>query len=437
MDDEISDSVVLQALSPNLMFVVQISVADGTFAVCANRDPRLALPPSAGNNYDQVLSALAHDYLLAGDADDAVRDLSLETVTDKLADSDEYIQNVHMFVKAAVRYKRFRFSWRDAKHTAVLLAVWDATDEIAALRERSKEEALAAGYLDTLPLACFIMRMEEDADGTIQDGKFVYTNKMYRRFAGDCLDSGARGCLKRRFGAEMADVAFERFCDTAATGHVHEVECYLPTTKRHLRLSTYRPEVGYCGCVVVDITDEVAMRQQLEERREKAEQEARHDPLTGLLNVRAAKREISKRLKNKQMGEDSYSAMILFDLDDFKAVNDRLGHPMGDALLTSFAEALARTFRSHDVVYRLGGDEFAVFVDDLNMPGLAVRSMYRRVSDALADRFAVLDGSGSFSVGAFVSRSARSYTEFYHGADKALYEGKGDGKGCCRMNLDI
>lgn len=96
-------------------------------------------------------------------------------------------------------------------------------------------------------------------------------------------------------------------------------------------------------------------------RKEQAQKEAANrDPLTGVLNRNAfesAVREYMEAPESQRRG-----AMILLDIDNFKNVNDRLGHPEGDNVLRYVTKLLTATFRQQDVIGRLGGDEFVVFV---------------------------------------------------------------------------
>lgn len=87
---------------------------------------------------------------------------------------------------------------------------------------------------------------------------------------------------------------------------------------------------------------------------------ADHDPLTGLLNRRAFERALSEHLKLRS--ESCDGAVIVLDLDDFKHVNDTLGHSAGDDLIVRVAQALVGRLRSEDVIARLGGDEFAILL---------------------------------------------------------------------------
>ena len=88
------------------------------------------------------------------------------------------------------------------------------------------------------------------------------------------------------------------------------------------------------------------------------------DALTGLSNRRG----FSSRLADALARDPRQVAVLCLDLDDFKAVNDSLGHPAGDAVLVTIAQRLRANVRSRDTVARLGGDEFAVLMTDCPGP---------------------------------------------------------------------
>ncbi len=103
----------------------------------------------------------------------------------------------------------------------------------------------------------------------------------------------------------------------------------------------------------------------LHDLKEELRHQAEHDPLTGLAN-----RALFRRLVADAMGvADRRSAILFLDLDDFKRVNDTLGHAAGDELLRMVAVRLESCCRSHDTVARLGGDEFAILLADVDEPG--------------------------------------------------------------------
>jgi diguanylate cyclase (GGDEF)-like protein len=154
---------------------------------------------------------------------------------------------------------------------------------------------------------------------------------------------------------------------------------------------------------------------------------ATHDMLTGLLNRRGfADRSGALLAGARRRGESV--AMALLDLDDFKLVNDRHGHEVGDRLLADVGAALRDNAREQDVVARLGGEEFAVLMPDTGLDG-AVR-VAERLRQALAERLRVDGGSlrVTASVGLAVRIAPASVQSLYSAADRSLCAAKSAGK---------
>jgi diguanylate cyclase (GGDEF)-like protein len=119
--------------------------------------------------------------------------------------------------------------------------------------------------------------------------------------------------------------------------------------------------------------------ERLRAEREELVELASHDALTGLLNRRAFDAALQREWALAARDEvDSF--VIVADLDEFKALNDSLGHAVGDAVLRRFAAALLRVARRTDIVARIGGDEFAVLL--VRCDEQAVRSFGRRLLEA-------------------------------------------------------
>ena len=175
--------------------------------------------------------------------------------------------------------------------------------------------------------------------------------------------------------------------------------------------------------VMTDITD----RKVLEER---LEQQALHDPLTGLSNRRLFADRLAHALESTRR-RDWGVAILFMDLNDFKVVNDSLGHETGDLLLTVVAERLGRCIRLGDTLARFGGDEFVVLVDAVEDPGEAVE-VARRVTDELRRPFA-LEGRElyvSASVGiSFGTARTKTPEDLLREADTAMYRAKEGGGG--------
>src|SRR5579871_2799981 len=116
---------------------------------------------------------------------------------------------------------------------------------------------------------------------------------------------------------------------------------------------------GAIALLVLELEDLKAEVRRLKARLLEAEAAADEDPLTGVKNRRAFIREL-RRIAGFAQRYETPAALIYFDLDELKAINDRFGHAAGDAALTRVAGQLAAHVRESDVVGRMGGDEFAV-----------------------------------------------------------------------------
>lgn len=157
----------------------------------------------------------------------------------------------------------------------------------------------------------------------------------------------------------------------------------------------------------------------LEAKWQIAELEARADvdPLTDILNRRGFDRELARSLSYvKRYG--GRAALVLIDLDGFKAVNDSHGHAAGDALLKAVAARLAVSVRSSDILARLGGDEFAVLLWNLDEAQAAAKT--RDLETAIA---AVrVDGIGvGASAGVVALDGLATSAQIVDAADKAMY----------------
>jgi len=211
---------------------------------------------------------------------------------------------------------------------------------------------------------------------------------------------------------------------------------------RHRRKdgSTFPVEVGigsveYGGRRLIlascrDITERKAMEDALSHR-------ASHDGLTGLPNRQLFEERLKQAISRSDR-RGARIAVIFVDLDDFKTVNDSLGHRVGDRLLVAAAERLRACTRTEDTVARLGGDEFVVLLEDLSGEEEALR-VARRALKAMRRPF-VLDGH-ELSVTSSLGVTVRSSTDkprdrkrdLVDEADKAMYEAKTAGKDGVRL----
>lgn len=175
-----------------------------------------------------------------------------------------------------------------------------------------------------------------------------------------------------------------------------------------------------------DVTEHMRLRAELA-------RQAFHDPLTGLAN-RALFRDRVDHATTRLSRRGGSLALLFIDLDDFKAVNDSLGHSAGDALLVIVSERLPSTVRPGDTVARLGGDEFVVLLEDLGDPTEAIEIAQRII--AVLEEPVTLSSqevSAKASIGIAYGAVGAECDELLRNADLAMYTAKAAGKSCYRV----
>ena len=211
-----------------------------------------------------------------------------------------------------------------------------------------------------------------------------------------------------------------------------QVECYFTGEQQYRRRDGILVDVEINAnlitrngkdvfCIIVhDITKRKQIEQQLQH-------EAFHDSLTGLANRALFMTRLEQALRLQQQQPDYTFAVLFLDLDRFKAINDSLGHMLGDRLLIGIARRLRAQIRTGDTLARLGGDEFAMVLENCSDPS----EMIKRIQLALKLPFR-LDGNEIFattSIGAIANtREYRQPEDLLRDADTAMYRAKAGGK---------
>lgn len=402
-------------------------------------------------------------------------------------------------------------------------------------------------YLDDIPIAFCTIRVDVDAQNHPYDFVFTYLNKALALLGGTTREALLFSSFYDFF-PDGDKKWLNIYYKTAYEGIPQEFTAYSPEINKHLAISTYQPEYGYCGCILRDITNEVLLEIEIEksyeraklilenttdavfqfdletrtiysskysilknhtlpeisnvpygllekgfiskegissinqalsliengensssceikarvnknlnfswynitlsayqeihtgkrcvlgflkninaivQQREKLEKAACSDPLTKLYNVAAGKMLIENILMMQNNG-NIQNAFLLFDLDNFKQINDSYGHTKGDDILTEFASILKNNFSSKDIIYRLGGDEFAVFIENIEHIS-CIKYIILKIFSQL-DKASKKGISVSTSIGVFVGNAYHKFENYYKNADIALYQAKKAGR---------
>lgn len=191
---------------------------------------------------------------------------------------------------------------------------------------------------------------------------------------------------------------------------------------RSIKISRTRVEDGGFLDTIDDVTESLRNIAQIEHM-------AKYDALTNLPNRNFFKDTLEKAINESKVGEKC--AVMCIDLDRFKAVNDTLGHPVGDSLLIEVTAQISNLVRKSDIVARLGGDEFAVILQKLKnkqeAEKLAARIIKEISKPHIINGHQIIIGA---SIGIeFVEGPETSSDEVIRNADLALYKAKNDGRG--------
>ena len=194
---------------------------------------------------------------------------------------------------------------------------------------------------------------------------------------------------------------------------------------QYVRFQRMHSSGMYFG-TIKNVNEEVVAREAMVKRMADLHKLADTDTLTGLLNIRAARQAIGEHLADGGEG-----VFMIMDMDNFKRVNDELGHAQGDKVLTAFANVLRSCFRSSDVVTRMGGDEFIVFCEGDLTDGELHAKLERLMANSRSCLMSYKRRQDlSISVGVARSFPKATYMQLYERADKALYAAKNIGKDC-------
>ena len=255
-------------------------------------------------------------------------------------------------------------------------------------------------------------------------GRLIAANAAWRRmFGGDGAPAGAIDYL------DACDVAAAGG-DPAAAGLAAGLREVLEGRSEAVSREDYRARSGQpfwfrvdiralpAGGAVIVHTDMTQHHRALDA----AEAAARLDPLTGLLNRRAFHEVLQRRLRH---ASDEPGALLVVDLDGFKAVNDRHGHAAGDLLLCALARRLRHALRPRDEVARMGGDEFLVLIESLPQDQ-ALEPVVQRLRRVLEQPVAV--GTERVDVGASIGAlfldEGGDVDGVIAAADRRMYEDK-------------
>ena len=326
-------------------------------------------------------------------------------------------------------------SGRARKHGGKVLMFRDVSDVEKAQSEVRKSEKLLRTLIDHSVNGIVRFRWAFNNNGS-RSLRSIFANAAAGRFlgaeTGDISDCTAREIVNLATSGMDDDEArriLERFEAAVEAGAGLDVE----VRHRHKGASRWlrmicEPVGDDIAATFVDITDTKAKERQMESI-------ATSDPLTGVLNRRGFERQAARRLTNS--ADDATGALLFIDLNDFKTINDKYGHEVGDQLLTIASERLRKSLRSCDIIGRPGGDEFVALVPDVD-PDVAEK-LANRLTCALEEKYLIgrreLRCAASIGL-ALYPKNANTLTGLLREADQAMYRAKARCRGAADVASD-
>jgi diguanylate cyclase (GGDEF)-like protein/PAS domain S-box-containing protein len=298
----------------------------------------------------------------------------------------------------------------------------DVTEQRRTERDRDRTRAFLDLIIDNVPSAIFVK--------SAIDRKYVLVNRAGERFWGISRQTMIGKTAEEVFPAIEARNIEARDDELLQSGKslFDEREILTPCdgvrsiSSRRLTFRDESEQIQYVLGVVDDVTERKAAEARIA-------QLAHYDPLTSLPNRTLFREQLEKELSFVRRG--SQLALLYLDLDNFKSINDTLGHPCGDELLKAVAQRLRSCLRETDLIARLGGDEFAIVQTPLQDPKDA-EALAQRIRQAVTGDAYELDGhqtTTDLSIGiALAPGDGTEMDDLVKHADLALYGAKAEGR---------
>lgn len=302
---------------------------------------------------------------------------------------------------------------------------WVAIHQDITEQKRAEDELRQIkGFLDTVldhvPTAILVKDVATD--------RFLLANRKGEEFFGFARDQILGRTLQQLFGREVGQLIADHHrkalnCDVLEySGPALHGSAYEMVSSKTVAIRGGRGRPEHILSIIEDITGPMRAA-------EHTAYMARHDGLTGLANRVLFAEQFNAALAQQSQSAASFSILLL-DLDQFKHVNDSLGHPIGDALLKAVAERLQDCVGAEDLVARFGGDEFAILQRDMRGQDCSV-ALASRIRELIAAPYELVGHRIEIgtSVGiVLVPAHGTEFDQLMKCADLALYEAKSAGR---------
>lgn len=312
--------------------------------------------------------------------------------------------------------------------TAVPLLLW-----LAGWRPTILENQRQRARLNDQSMRILSSAVEQSQSGVIIadcTGVIDYVNPRYTQITGYSKDDAVGRVAELLNNEELTDVNNISLQEALQLGASWET--FMVSKRKNgehfwqqVTVSPIHDDLGALSHIVLNIED-ISDRVETQAQMEKL---AFYDPLTGLENRRLFRDRLEQGLKHLRRSKKAM-ALLFLDLDQFKRINDTLGHDAGDELLCTVAQRLRDCVREEDIVARLGGDEFTILLANINSPddaGLVARKILRALLEPITLSTQEVTVSGSIGI-TVAPEDSMNASVLMRNADLAMYRAKDQGR---------
>lgn len=277
-----------------------------------------------------------------------------------------------------------------------------------------------------------------DKDGKALDYRFINVNPYFEKLTGLKKESLINKTVKEVLPS-TENYWINAYGKVTTTGEPLYFENYSQELDKHFSCYAFSPSKNKFAVVFSDVTKEKKLHKELEIEKEKLQSEkekaeilAVHDSLTNLPNRRLLQDRVETSILFAKRNKTKLAICVL-DLDNFKQVNDKYGHLIGDEVLKLIAIRSKNSLREYDTISRIGGDEFVILITNFSTYDQC-RHIVERLIEANRKTMNIEEHelSPTFSIGvAIYPEHGITYKELVKNADTALYEAKDEGKNRC------
>ena len=302
----------------------------------------------------------------------------------------------------------------------------------------------ALQVMDTIDVGLVVLDLEHNVclwNSFMQSYSGINGDRILHQNLFDVVPNLPQEWLKAQISA-CSELKSRIFSNWEDRPHIFDFKNYSPLSHQRINmyqnivmtpLTSLNGRVSHVCLMVQDVSDVASSKLYLRDSNERLSTMSRTDGLTGLFNRAFWESCLAREFESAKL-QSQASALVIFDIDHFKNINDSLGHDVGDQLLIEVSRRIKECLRSHDLICRIGGDEFILVVESSayheKIVSLEAASIAHKLLSALASPY-FLQGSEYYitaSIGISLFTTDISITELLKQSDTAMYHAKQSGR---------